>query len=491
MKLRACLSFFLVLAPLAFAQSSRPDLVLAGSVTGRQNHSYFNVPFRVPPGVHRISIDFSYTGKDSRTTLDLAVADPFRFRGASGGNKSHVTIAVNDATPSYLPGPIPAGIWKLRIAVPNIRPNVVSQYRAEIRFNSADEDRSFTPLPLATGLRWYRGDLHMHTAHSDGACLSQTRKHVPCPAFLTVQAAADRGLDFIAISDHNTVSQNNDLRELQPYFDKVLLIPAREFTTFYGHFNIFGTTQFIDYRVQPHGLSLDAVLREVRRQGAIASINHADAPTGENCMGCGWTPVAPVDMSLFTGVEVLNGGSGFLNSSDFWDRELASGHRLTALGGSDNHNALIPAGHIGAIGRPTTVVEATELSVPAILAGIRSGRVFIDLTSSQDKLIDLDARAGTSHARMGGDLNDPAGIPVTLSIHVAACAGDTLHLFLDGREDSALAPLPIPSADATLQARWTGDGSRHFIRAEVRAADGALVLIGNPVYFNFPATTHR
>ncbi|HEU5458680.1 MAG TPA: CehA/McbA family metallohydrolase [Terracidiphilus sp.] len=486
MKLRACLSFLFVLASLAPAQPSAPDLVLAGKVTGRQNHTYFNIPFRVPSGVHRISIDFSYTGESTHTALDLAVADPFRFRGASGGNKSHVTIALSDATPSYLPGPIPAGVWKLQIAVPNIRANVVSQYRAEIRFNSRIEDRSFAALPLATGLRWYRGDLHMHTAHSDGACLSQTRKRIPCPAFLTVQTAADRGLDFIAVSDHNTVSQYNDLRELQPYFDKVLLIPAREVTTFYGHFNVFGTTQFIDYRVQPHGLSLNEVLRNVRRQNAIASINHADAPTGEICMGCGWTPATPFDLDLLTAVEVINGGSGFLNSSDFWDRELTSGHRLTAIGGSDNHNALIPAGHIGAIGRPTTVVEATELSVPAILDGIRSGRVFVDLTSSHDKLIDLEATAGESHASMGGNLDEPAGAPVALSIHVAACAGDTLHLLLDGHEDPSLTPLAINSVDATLHARRTTDGARHFIRAEVRDAHGALLLLSNPVYINFP-----
>ena len=47
----------------------------------------------------------------------------------------------------------------------------------------------------------------------------------------SVQTAAARGLDFIAITDHNADSQNDALRELQPYFDRVLLIPGREMTT--------------------------------------------------------------------------------------------------------------------------------------------------------------------------------------------------------------------------------------------------------------------
>ena len=488
MKLRASIILFLLLAPLSKAQSASHALVLEGHVTGAQNKTYFEVPFEVPAGTHRISVDFSYTGKAQHTALDLGIFDPLRFRGASGGNKSHFTISETDATPSYLPGVIPPGQWKLLIAVPNIRVSQVAHYRAEIRFNSPAEDRGFTSAPLATGEHWYRGDLHMHTAHSDGSCASQSGKRVPCPVFLTAQTAASRGLDFIAISDHNTDSQYDVMRELQPYFDKVLLIPGREITTFWGHFNIFGVTQFVDYRTVAHnGLDLNGVLRDVAAKGGIASINHADAPSGEICMGCGWRPPAPVDMNLFTGVEVINGGQILLSSADLWDKEIAAGHRLTALGGSDNHNATIPAGQPGAIGRPTTVVEASELSVPAILDAIRHGRVFVDLTSSHNKILDLDAQAGAKHARMGEGLNTAAGTLVHLNVHIEACSGDSVHLLLDGHESSALAPKLVPGPDTTLRAQWTAVAGRHWLRAEVRDNHGALLVLSNPIYINFPA----
>ena len=472
------------------AQQAPPEVIVDGKITGKQNKTWLEVPFEVPAGVHRISVDFTYTGKENKTALDLGIADPHRFRGYSGGNKNHFTIGESDATPSYLPGAILPGTWKLLISVPNIRASQTSEYHAVIRFNSKVEDESFTKDPLETGLRWYRGDLHMHTANSDGACASQSGRRVPCPVFVTAQAAVARGLDFIAITDHNTTSQYNEIRELQPFFDRLLMIPGREITTFWGHFNIFGTTRYIDYRAVGEGpRDINAILRDVRTAGGIASVNHAEAPGGEICMGCRWEPPSPVDMSLFTGVEVINGSSHTISSMSFWDKQLAAGLHLTGLGGSDSHNGAALPGEPGAVGWPTTVVEASELSVPAILDAIRRGRVFIDLTASHDKLLDIvaedtvDGKGTSARAQMGGNLASPSGHVVILKVSVTACRACAVHLLLDGRE---MAELPQAAVDSTdlLPFRWTSDGHRHWIRAEVRDAEGHLALVSNPVYIN-------
>jgi hypothetical protein len=488
-------------------QETKPDLVLDGTVEGKQNHTHFEIPFTVPANVHRVSVDLSYTGKEQKTALNLGVADPVRFRGTSGGNKSHFTISETDSTPSYLPGAILPGTWNLLISVPNIRATEISKYHVEIRFNNPAEEYGFTLHPLAEGKRWYHGDLHMHTAHSDGSCLSQAGKSVPCPLFFTVQTAASRGLDFIAITEHNTDSHYDDERELQPYFDKLLLIPGREMTTFWGHFNIYGVTQFVDYRaVNPEDkssspetkldgkldakLDINAILRDVRAKGGIASINHADSPGGEICMGCAWEPPANLDMSLFTAVEVINGGRVFLSSADVWDNAIGKGATLTAIGGSDNHNAPSEAGHPGAIGWPTTVVEADNLSVPAILDGIRHGRVFIDLTASHNKVVDLAAhdQATGAQAIMGGTLMANAGDTLAFDTHILGCSRSHIHFFLDGRESAAIPTLDT-HIDAegngeTLSFQWKTDSHPHWIRAEVRDSNGSLMLVSNPIYIH-------
>jgi hypothetical protein len=470
----------------AQSQGSKPDIVLTGDVTGAQNKTYFEIPFNVPAGTHRLSVDFHYTGAEERATLDLGVADPERFRGQSGGNKSHFTISETDSTPSYLPGAIPEGIWKLLISVPNMRAKTVSHYRAEVRFNDKGEDSSFTAFPLATGTRWYRGDLHMHTAHSDGSCASQSGKMVPCPVFVSAQTATARGLDFIAITDHNADSQSNSERELQPYYDKLLLIPAREMTTFHGHFNIFGVTQFVDYRVIAGGLDLNTVLRDVMAKGGIASVSHAEAPGGEFCMGCRWEPPADIDMGLFTAIEVINGGQIMFSSAKYWDAQLREGHRLAAIGGSDSHNATNPPGPPGSIGWPTTVVEADELSVPAILDGIRAGRTFVDVTASHDKVVDFEAESGGAHARMGGTLHTAAETLIGVKVYTVGCAGSAVHLLLDGAEVGSAPAMTVDSANDPVEATITAPAGRHWLRVEVRDGKGGLQLTSSPLYINFP-----
>jgi len=466
--------------------SQPPDLVLTGEVTGAQNKTYIEVPFDVPAGKHRLTVDFRYTARDQRAALDLGIFDPERFRGESGGNKSHFTLSETDATPSYLPGLIVPGKWRLLLSVPNMRPNAISHYTAEIRFDDRNEDSGFAAQPLATSKRWYRGDLHMHTAHSDGSCLSQSGHEVPCPLYLTVEAAAARALDFIAISDHNADSQNNDLRELQPYFDRLLLIPGREMTTFHGHFNLWGVTQFVDFRVSPGTLSLNDALRDAIAKGGIVSVNHAEAPEGEDCMGCRWEPAAATDMGLFSAVEVINYGEIMFSSAKYWDSQLRAGHRLAAVGGSDNHNAPTAPGATGAIGWPTTVVEAEELSVPAILNGIRHGRTFIDLTASRDKTLDLEAASSGAEAKMGETLQVANGTVLTIRIQVAGARGDTAHLLLDGEESSAVPALPVLSANAELTATLSAPAGRHYLRVEIRDTGGKDELIGSPIYLNFP-----
>jgi hypothetical protein len=478
--------------------SASTKIVLQGDVKGSQNNSYVEVPFRLPAGVQRVTISFHYTERDKHTALDLGLMDTEGLRCWSGGNKSVLTVGLSDATPSCLPGPLPAGTWKILIGVPNIRAGITSHYTAEVYFTRSglvSQEPEVLREPLRHGPAWYRGDLHMHTAHSDGQCASQSGQKVPCPVFLTVEAAAQRGLDFIAITDHNATSQYDAMRELQPYFDKVLLIPGREITTFDGHMNLLGTTSFLDFRVGTRGVpDTNTLLRDAQSLGALVSINHPEAPTGEICMGCGWTPKTAVDMSLITAVEVVNGGSELDGTYGvpFWDEQLNAGHRLTGIGGSDNHNALSPPDRPSAVGNPTTVIYATELSTPAILDGIRKGHVFVDATASRDRMLTMTGKTASATVQMGDSVDVGARVPVEFEVNVTGADSGKISLVEDGHvlENPATSGV----AAGTLRTPWTSDGRRHWFRPQVNGPDGKLWMIGNPIYINWddmPANSAR
>lgn len=498
-----CVCFMFLLPQVALGtQAARDDsastkIVLQGDVQGRQNNSYIEVPFRVPEGVQRVTITFHYTEKEKHTALDLGLMDTSGLRCWSGGNKTVLTVGLSDATPSCLPGPLPTGTWSILIGVPNIRPGAISHYVAEVYFTYSglvsDEPEALR-APLRQGAAWYRGDLHMHTAHSDGQCANQTGEKVPCPVFLTVEAAARRGLDFIAISDHNATSQYDSMRELQPYFDKVLLIPGREITTFDGHMNLLGTTSYLDFRVGDRSVpDTNTLLRNAAKLGAVVSINHPEAPTGEPCMGCGWTPRGSTDMKLIAAVEVVNGGSELDGSYgiSFWDQQLNEGHRLTGVGGSDNHNALGASDRPSAVGNPTTVIYATELSTPAILAGIRAGHVFVDATASPSRSLMMTGQTAYATAQMGDSLEADQQASVEFVVHESGAEEGKISLIEDGH---MLATHAQSNEAGALNIRWTSDGRRHWFRPQVNGPDGKLWMIGNPIYINWdkpPADSAR
>jgi hypothetical protein len=327
----------------------------------------------------------------------------------------------------------------------------------------------------------------MHDAHSDGSCTSQAGKKVPCPPYKTVEAAVARGLDFIAITDHNTVSHYDAERELAPYFDKMLFISGREITTFDGHANVYGTTEFIDFRLTSKYVpAFSKLLDEVEAKHGLLSINHPGAPTGSICMGCGWS-VKDTDYSRVHVVEALNGGSmdGKFSGIPFWQARLNEGFRMTAIGGSDNHNASYAPEHESAIGLPTTVVYAAELSERAVLEAIRAGHVFVDAQGTRDRAITFEAEAGGQKAMMGDTLKAPAGTPINLTLTMDHLAGAHAELVRDGEVVPFGDHAPVKVEHESWQLTQTSDGRRHWLRVNVRATDGSLLVLGNPVYLNF------
>ncbi|MDJ0787267.1 MAG: hypothetical protein QNK05_10710, partial [Myxococcota bacterium] len=73
--------------------------------------THFFLPFEVPEGI--VEIEIQHDDLSTANILDWGLDDPDGFRGWGGGKSEAAVVGVDAASPSYLPGPIPAGTWEV------------------------------------------------------------------------------------------------------------------------------------------------------------------------------------------------------------------------------------------------------------------------------------------------------------------------------------------------------------------------------------------
>ena len=134
--------------------------------------------------------------------ISLSVFGPKGARGARHNNPV-MDFSIDEwrASPGYLPGPIEPGKWMVFLDTFRVLGPDPVKYRLEVAFGTEPVAPLLSPAavePHGRGKGWYRGDLHAHTLHSDGSW------DVPD----LVAWARRQRLDFVTLSDHNTISGN-------------------------------------------------------------------------------------------------------------------------------------------------------------------------------------------------------------------------------------------------------------------------------------------
>lgn len=409
--------------------------------------------------------------------LNLAVFDAsggFRGRWDSPQHFARwVTIGEAAADRGFMAGPLPAGEWQ-----------VVLECHAVVTDACAYE----LAIECEPGAgAWYRGELHAHTNHSDG---------VLSPPEL-VAAAAEAGLDFIAVTDHNTVSGLAALARMpgerpEPGPDpRPLAIPGMELTTFYGHAVALGTAEFIPWHDAGREGGLNPQAAEIHRRGGLFSIAHPFSVGYPVCAGCEWeydgTDLGAVDL-----LEVWSGpwASRVLWNTlalRWWDEMLCRGYRVTGVAARDAHKR----GDLFQRDTANTHVWAPSLSPAHILEGLRAGRVLM----SSGPALEFSLRAeGDPTLYLPGDrARIRRGEELEFSIGLNAREG------IDGRglvvrvirgvrgQGAALVQDAPLGADGCARFQEAA-GADAWYRCEV-AADGPtrlpephLVALANPIY---------
>lgn len=343
--------------------TERLHLTIDDQITER----YRPVPVAVPAGAPSLGVRLSYD--TSRGVIDLGCAGPAGWRGWSGGARDRFTITAQQATPGYLPGELEAGTWHVvlglhqlpaegldvtvEISTPATEPPEQERRAAPESHTARGSERD---LPAPAGLRWYAGDFHAHTVHSDGT------ESISELAARGVRA----GLDFVAVTDHNTVSHHPHLPGVGAEHG-ITLLPGQEVTTARGHANAFGDIGWVDFR-EPAG----SWLRHVTERGGVLSINH---PIDGDCAWLHPLPAPPHAVELWHISwfrDLTHTGAWAFHHR--WDAPVA------LLGGSDFHKP-----ELGwTLGTPTTWVLAEDSSPEAILAAVRAGRTSISIGVTPD-----------------------------------------------------------------------------------------------------------
>ena len=159
-----------------------------------------------------------------------------------------------------------------------------------------------------------------------------------------------------------------------------------------------------------------------------------------------------------------------------WDRLLAAGRHLPAVGGGDAH------GQDDRVGHPRTVVLADGLDRRAVLGGLAAGSCW--MAASDEVGLDLEAAAAGRSAGIGERLEVAPGQEVTVRLEVRGAAGGLAEL----RTGAGPVLEARLASDREVVGWTTTPAATAWVRAEVRrppaapCTPGAMVALTNPVF---------
>jgi hypothetical protein len=245
--------------------------------------------------------------------------------------------------------------------------------------------------------RWYKGNLHTHTVNSDG----DSTPHEVATWY------REHGYQFLALTDHNHLTEIAALNAIHGAREKFLIIPAEEVTDQYLKKPIHINAINLEREVQAqHGDSVAATIQrnveEIRGAKGLPSVNHPNfhwAITARDLMGIRGLKL----FEVYNGHPTVNnqGGGGAPSLDQMWDELLTGGQQLYGIGVDDAHVFKRMGMEYSNPGRGWVVVRAPALTAAAITEALEKGDFYsssgvnlLDVqTAGSEYRIEINARA--------------------------------------------------------------------------------------------------
>ncbi len=422
-----------------------------------QQGAYLRLPFTMPAGVEALTLRYHYprhheramsagpaafTAREQINIIDLGLIAPGgRQVGASGSDKTEITLSAVAATPGYHAGPLVPGQWEILVGAYKVAPEGVT----------VTYDLTFTRKRR----RRLKGDLHAHTLASDGVLTAEE----------LAWRAQRHGLDFLAITDHNQPVAANAL----PHVPGLTLIPGVEWTHYQGHANFLGCDQPYDApfatNTWPEALER---FRSARERGALITVNH---PFEAGCEFVFDLQAVPFDC-----LEIWNGPmrESNLKAVALWHSLLAAGQKVPMCGGSDYHRDT----PFIFLGGPTTCVYADSAGPADILAALKAGHAYVTFAPNGPW---LELTAG--EAIMGDSVPWPAVNELRLEAG-GLLAGDVVRVVTRAGSDVVVEAPADGQVSAAVPVEAPGFARVEILRAFLPGIPRLPALISNPIYFD-------
>ena len=281
------------------------------------------------------------------------------------------------------------------------------------------------------------GVIHVHSAYSDG--------RLPVEAIARI--ADGQGLDFLILTDHNTLRGKSEGKE--GLYGKTLVLIGEEIST-QGHYLALRVEKEVPARKDPQW-----TVDQVAEQGGLGFIAHpfwkraawknpeargfagleiynaADDATDENPAALVfWTLAAGSDFTISRWLDRP------AKALDFWDRCLAERGRTVGIGGADAHGLvwfglrLAPYDTVFKLVRNHLLVRG-EVSPDSVYDALEKGRLFVahDILADARGFSFVAVKGDSVRGTMGEEVRREPG----LHLHAHLPSPGEMTLFFNSR----------------------------------------------------------